>query len=188
MHPAALAIWLDAGTAAERAAVTQALLYSLLPSVNKKQGAALSAWSALQGVRDGKQELARQFNAGYRQGCQQWQNEAQQLNRQLAEREQALQQQQRENMQLQQQLQDLQHSIETEQHLQRSQQREINQLRALTEKAALAAEVFTALRLMKQKSKNQPLHFAELTEMPLLLSLLRQHSELAQICRDIPAG
>jgi len=91
MHPAAMASWLDAGTAAERAAVTQALLYSLLPAVNKPQSAVLSAWSALQGVREGKLELTRQFSAGYQKGCDEWQQKTQQLAQQLA-REQRIKQ------------------------------------------------------------------------------------------------
>jgi hypothetical protein len=139
-------------------------------------------------VREGKQELARQFNAGYRKGCEQYQNQASQLSRQLAESEQALHQQQQANQLLRQQLQVFQHSIESAQHQQLSQQQEISQLQTLTQKSALATEVFSALRLMQQKSKNQPLYFAELAEMPLLLNLLRQHSELALICRDIPTG
>ena len=188
MHPAAIAIWLDAGTAAERAAVLQALLYSQLPAVSKPQSAVLSAWSALQGVRDGKQELLRQFNAGYQKGCEEWQHKAQQLAQQLAETRLALRRLQQQELQHDEQQQRLQQSNELLQNQQLSLQQEITQLNALCQRTKLADQVMIGLKLMKSNSKNQLLHFSELTQLPLLMTLLRQHADLAQICRDIPPG
>jgi DNA repair ATPase RecN len=188
MHPAAMAIWLDAGTAAERAAVTQALLYSLLPAVNKPQSAVLSAWSALQGVREGKLELTRQFSAGYQKGCDEWQQKTQQLAQQLEQARLAMHRLQLLDLQHDEQQQQLQQRNQRLQHQQLSLQQDIEQLNALCQRDDLAQQVMAALKMMKKNSKNQLLPFPELEQLPLLMTLLRQHADLAQICRDIPPG
>jgi hypothetical protein len=188
MHPAAIAIWLDAGTAAERAAVTQALLYSLLPAVNKTQGAALSAWSALHSVRQGKQELTRQFAAGFRQGGATWRRKADQLTQQLTDTQLILNGRQQENQQLDMQNQALQADNQRLRSQLQSQQKEISQLNTLCQQDALADQVIAALSLMKRKRKHQLLQYSELAELPLLLTLVRQHADLLQICRDSKTG